>query len=102
MRERRAEAEGILVDNTREDVASLLFLAYPSRDASSSAKGTIEETMTTIIDGFKKLARRAIRPILSNEELVEYRDTFDVDRAVESIFRLSKLNDREYDRVSEA
>ncbi|KAJ2560016.1 hypothetical protein EV175_000017 [Coemansia sp. RSA 1933] len=95
------ESEDVESD-VREDVASILSLIKPSKSDESIAGEIVEQAMKTIEHGFKEPAQKAICPTLTNRMLIKYRDSFDVNNAIDAVFRLSRLNEEKFKNVSEA
>ncbi|KAJ2085232.1 hypothetical protein IW138_006439 [Coemansia sp. RSA 986] len=102
MDERRHEAEYIAKHAVRKDVDSLFSLVEPKKTAKTIVDPIVEATLTTINNGFSALSRKSLDAVIGKDELKKYGDSFDLDRAVESTFRLSKLNEELFRGVSEA
>ncbi|KAJ1766339.1 hypothetical protein LPJ74_005930, partial [Coemansia sp. RSA 1843] len=102
MDERRHEAEYIAKHAVRKDVDSLFSLVEPKKTAKTIVDPIVEATLTTINNGLSALSEKNLDAVIGKDELKKYGDSFDLDRAVESTFRLSKLNEELFRGVSEA
>ncbi|KAJ2862686.1 hypothetical protein GGI22_002127 [Coemansia erecta] len=101
MDERRQEAMAIAVNNIHENANGLFTLVEPECSVKAVTIEIIDTTMATINRGFSTVAGVDVDAVLSKETLRMRGKTFDLDRAVESTLRLSRLNNEECRDVSE-
>ncbi|KAJ2511028.1 hypothetical protein H4217_007582 [Coemansia sp. RSA 1939] len=100
---RRLAAKDHVKDDVRMDVESVLSLVEGNRSISSITSAIVDAAMAKIEGGFNGLAEKDIYSVFDDEMLLfDNTDSFDLDRAVKSTLRLSKLNDKAFQGTSEA